>query len=485
MRFLNQGRHELQLESGSAGTLEIRTIPELAFCYYPTKPHIGAFGDYDWPFMEKYVLPHVNVLVSRSDIDPQEFQRWRDEGRRWIYNAPLPGLSGDAPTVDEVVEKWAANPAVTEDSYHGFIVDEFLFSSQAHFDAWTEGLRRIHALPSFADKTFYAWCLDLYHHVPAREFQDTLLSFGDRFVWESYLPEDPTPELAEKRFVREVTQVWSAWKKVIPGIDDQLVMCLGYLSAPPETLNLNPAVDYQVFMDMQFHALANDPAFWNLYGVMEYAASYADEESLRWAHRLFRHYCIDGNTERLTNDPYVLTHIQNPDFTDDLAGWTIEPANDGGVARDTMEGFSWLQGRYPRTKTGDAFCRFTRSPEKPNRIHQQIKGLTPGRVYSVKMISADIGALDQEQQLGINLTVNGAELLTDRSFQFAYPSNYGHLLPPYTADHPAHLNFHRLVFRATAPAAGLNISDWKDGAPSGPAGQRIGFNFIEVQPFRS
>src|SRR5690606_14179324 len=149
MRCLAKGSHTLTVDAASAGTLDIRAIPELAFCYYPTQPNIAAFGPYDWAFMERHVLPHVNVLVSRSDIDPIEFTQWRGEGRRWIYNAFLPGLSGNPPTADAVFDVWKQNPGVTDDGFAGMIVDEFLFNGEKHYEAWTEALRRTHALPSF------------------------------------------------------------------------------------------------------------------------------------------------------------------------------------------------------------------------------------------------------------------------------------------------------------------------------------------------
>ena len=483
MRFLTEGNHEITVD-GPRALLSIRTVPELAFCYYTTTPNITAYGPYDWAFMERHVLPHVNALVARSDIDAVEFQQWRDEGRRWIYNASLPGLSGPAPTADEVYDIWAANPGVTEPEYAGFIADEFLNNSTAHYAAWTEAVRRIHGLPAFDGKTFYAWCGDLHMHPPANDFVQALMGWGDLFVWERYQQEEPTAEAAERAFVREVTRPWLAWRNARPGMNEHMMMCLGYLSAPPESLNLNPQVDYHVFMDMQFHALATDPEFWNLYGVMEYAASYADEESLRWAHRLFRHYCIEGHTDRLTQDPYELTHIQNPDFTEDLSGWTVEAAEDGSIARGAMEGFSWLEGRYPRTAMGDTYGVFTRSAENPNRLEQTITGLDAGRLYSVKMISADIAALDQAQELGLFLTVDRAEVLPEHGFQTVFRSNYAHELPPYNAQNPAHFNLHRLVFRATTPTAELTIGDWRDGRPAGPVGQRIAFNFVETQPFR-
>lgn len=57
-----------------------------------------------------------------------------------------------------------------------------------------------------------------------------------------------------------------------------------------------------------------------------YQSPLCEEEYLRWCAKLLRHYCIEGSTERLTNDPYVLNHIQNADFEQGLDDWTVEPA---------------------------------------------------------------------------------------------------------------------------------------------------------------
>jgi hypothetical protein len=270
------------------------------------------------------------------------------------------------------------------------------------------------------------------------------------------------------------------------GVERNMVICLGYLSAPPETLNLNPGVDYHVFMDMQFQELATHPAFWGLYGIMEYMADYGDEESVRYAQKLFRHYCIEGRTAPLNTDPYLLPHLENPDFTDGLKGWQAEPAEQGAVDVRKMKGFSFLQGRYPETREGDQFCRMKRSAKQPNRITQTIRALEPGRLYSVKLISADFGQLDKSQQLALSIDITDAEILKEYGFQFVYPSCYSHEVKPYTRDHPAYFNFHRMVFRPKNATAGLVIRDWATQTEhSGPVGQEIAFNFVEVQPFHA
>jgi hypothetical protein len=306
---------------------------------------------------------------------------------------------------------------------------------------------------------------------------------GQRFVWETYLCEEPSVEIAQRWIHQRVAERLSEWKKRLPGVEKQTVVCLGYLSAPPESLNTNPGVDYQVFLDMQLHALATEPVFEGLYGLMEYMAAYADEESLQYAHQLIRHYCIEGRTERMNTDPYILPHLANPDFSEGLDRWTTQQAVEGGIITGKMDKFSWLQGRYPKTKDGDQYCCMKRSAKAPNRLTQTVKALEPGRVYSVKLISANIDEMDQNAPTGLAIAIDGADIIPAMQFQFVYPSCYSHEAGPYNRNHPAFFSFHRLVFRATSPEAILTIQDWKNSnIPGGPEGQRTAFNFVEVQP---
>jgi len=485
MQWLHEGEHRLRVESPVAAQLDVRAVPELAYCYYPATPLIAAFGDYDWAFCQRHVLPHVNALVTSGGFAPDEFETWRKEGRFWISNATLPGLGRtEPPTVDEAYGIWSQNPGVTEPGYAGLIVDEFLSDGAAHYGAWTGAVRRLDARPDFANRTFYAWCGTLSDHPQSYAFCRYLMDKRHRFVWERYLHEYPTPEEARRAMYREVQYPFKKWRETMPGIEQLMVVCLGYLCAPPETQNLNPAVDYQVFLDMQFRFLATDPTFFGLYGLMEYSTRYADEESLRYAHKLYRHYCIDGNRTPLTRDPYVLPHLKNPDFAEGLDGWTVEAAEPGAIGIDRMEGFSHLQGRYPKVEEGDQFCLMKRSAEAPNRVRQTIRALEPGRLYSLKLIAADIGQLHEKQSIGLHVDIDGVEKLDKYGFEYVYPSCYSHEVGPYTRENPAYFQFHRLVFRAASETAKLTISDWASPtSPEGPAGQAIAFNFVEVQPF--
>ncbi len=126
------------------------------------------------------------------------------------------------------------------------------------------------------------------------------------------------------------------WCRTMPGAEAHLIACLGTFSQPPESLDINPATNHKVFLDMQLNLLANDPRCLGLYGVMTYLSSYTDEETVRWMGRLFRHYCIEGKSRPYCDDPYVLPHLRNPDFEDGTSGWTVSAAEPGPPAGSTL-----------------------------------------------------------------------------------------------------------------------------------------------------
>ncbi len=130
------------------------------------------------------------------------------------------------------------------------------------------------------------------------------------------------------------------WESCVPGATEHMIVVLGYLSQPPENLSINPGANFKVLMDMEFQHIATNPNFFGLAGIMEYLCSYCDEENVRWQGKLFRHYILEGNTTHLSTDPYVLSHIQNPDFEDGTTGWTIHPAEPGSMQTASYPGYS-------------------------------------------------------------------------------------------------------------------------------------------------
>ena len=215
------------------------------------------------------------------------------------------------------------------------------------------------------------------------------------------------------------------------------------------------------------------------------------EETVRWTAKLYRHYGIEGKTNLLSNEygfRYRLTYLRNPDFDEGTEGWTVAQAEPGSVNTGTMQGFGKLEGRVRGSSRGDNFVRMKRSARKPNRVVQQLKGLEPGRLYSLKMFTADYHTFQSgtvsKQKHAVEIRIDNAEIIPDRAFQAVIQSRWGQEVPPFSRERQPWLNYYWRLFRETGTTADLTISDWASAEePSGPIGQELMFNFIEVQPY--
>lgn len=493
MRRLPAGKHAVTVECTEGGALAglvIRAIPELGYCRVDCGPQIKAYGACDWPFLEEHILPHINLAVSRgAEGERARWEAWRRQGKRWVVETPLVGLGKrDGVSADEVEQGWLANGRLEEPLLDGVIVDEFAAGDDPIWASWHEAVRRIRDNPRCAGKVFYPYCGPLFGAPASRAFAQTIQEAGWAVALERYLPEEPTEAAARAAVQTAVVELLRAWEKAQPGITRHTLIVWGFLiSAPNESTNVNPAVDFRAFMDLQMNTLANDPACFGLYGVTAYLSAYADEEAIRWYGKLLRHYCIEGRTEPLLRT-YALRHITNPDFADGLEGWDARPAEEGTIGTGTADGLSWLQGRYPPTPLGNTYLLLRRSGKGPNVVSQTLQGLTPGALYSAKLITGD----RQEYERGasasaahaVRLEVAGAEVVPEKSFRFPFKSCYSHTFGAFDARNPYWMTLHRVVFRAGSGEARLFITDWgADGTPGGPLGQELMCNFVEVQPY--
>jgi hypothetical protein len=490
MRFIPAGVHRLRLSvrgRARCGRLIVRAVPTLAYCQYRADPHVAPFGPYDISFLRKYVLPQCNTIIAGSDPSYRPvMEQWKQAGGQWIVCVPAPGIGGDGKlTADEVEKAWRGGVGMQDPLADGIIVDEFGPGEQPQYAAYTEALRRIAADPKLKAKLFIPYTYGgMWGPQASGEFIRTVLGRGWPFADERYLPEQRTEFAARASFDAMLRSEALAWEKNLPGSVKHMLVTLGYFSAPNESLDVDPGVDWKVCMDMQFQMVATDPAFFGVYGVQWYLSSYADEEVVRFAAKLFQHYGIEGHTERYLKQPYLLPHIRNADFEDGLNGWQVAAATDGGVTASSMSGFSWLEGRYPQTSQGDTFARMTRSAGKPNVISQKIKALQPGKLYALRMFSANLKDMHTKQQTGVSIDLAGVEPVAAKGFDFVAPSCYAHTLGDFDAQHPAWFTYHFRVFKAKGAEATISISDWrKPNDPGGPAGQETAVNFVEIQPY--
>jgi len=161
------------------------------------------------------------------------------------------------------------------------------------------------------------------------------------------------------------------------------------------------------------------------------------------------------------------------------------------VGGKVFKGHGRAQGRYPPL-TGtdvDSFLWTKRQADRPNKVSQTLRNLTPGRAYSVKLLVGDYGEMTDAEKLraakpqkhAVSVAIEDADVIAEQGISDAYRSRIG--LDEKGEKMPC-FHFVRIVFRPKAEAARLEITDWASATdPGGPIGQELTFSFVEVEPF--
>jgi hypothetical protein len=332
----------------------------------------------------------------------------------------------------------------------------------------------------------------LNQEIIGTNFIRTIRECGYRVALERYLHE-MSSEQGSKDALQTFIEGMADWEAKEPGVKKQMVIAFGLFSMPPGGINKQPNVDYHVWMDQQMNAVANHPVLSGIDGLEWWTSLLADEETVRFVGKLYRHYAIEGNTNMLTKDPLFLTHFQNADFEKGTEGWVLHAAEPGSIAAKSFPRYGRIEGRYmglgrpaDPEHIGDTFLWMKRSAKGPNTFSQTITNLEPGRLYSMKMFSCDYNDLvdpktkKQEQATPFigSVTIEGVEVDARRSFAEIYSSNPEPKIPIW-------ITYHWKVFRAKATTAKLTVSDWRGPRdPIDTFGQEQTFNFLEIQPYR-
>ena len=515
MRLLSAGEHKLRIwfpKKPESTTLDIRdlivrAVPAMVHCGHDSRA-LGGYGVYNFRFLEKDVLPNINTIVGDGSLLYQDLQKaWKDRGGQWYLEQTIPTTARrwkeadptlpfpDLPTpltADSIYDYWTQSLGFTNPYLDGVYGDEFEWKEEIpDFPAYVEALKRIAGERKFKNKKVNGWTYgkEMYTEPAGKELLQAFIASGAKIAWEYYASEKATAAAMRERLYGSLRETIQDWEQNIPGMVKSIVFTIGYLSAPPESLNTNPAADFKVHLDMQFNYLANAPECLGLYGIMLYKARYADEEYVRWAGRLFRHYGIEGKRNMLSDElgfKYIPGHIQNPDFNDGLKDWTVAEAAPGSVQAGTMTGLSSLLCRFLTPEQGDNYMMTKRSADKPNKVSQEIKNLVPGKLYSAKLFVADYQDLTKgesvRKKFAVSLDIDNVDMIPGKRLvqEIASRSRVG----PFKGKKPPWMTHYRLVFRAKDTTAKLTISDWADAtAPGGPIGQKILYNFVEVQPY--
>lgn len=514
MNYVAAGAHQIRVE----GTLEfgnarlvVRAIPELIHCGLGFDSQIKGYGHYDLGFLKSDVLPNVTTMIVPNNLkmDDSFVEDWHAQGKRLIGEI---GLDGQGTTADDHLKFWSGfferSPWLD-----GVIIDEFIVNrpviewapltperlarmdkERKEDEVYGEAFKLMRADNRFKNKELYAYVGGsgkmLNQEIIGTNCIRNLINSGYHIALERYLHE-MSSEQGSKDALQLLVDGISDWEAKMPGVKRQMVIAFGLLSMPPGSLNKLPNVDYHVWMDQQMNVVANNPALADIGGLNWWTSSLADEETVRFVGKLYRHYAIEGKTNMLTSDPLFMTHLQNPDFADGTNGWTLHSAEEGSIDVKSFPRYGRIEGRFMGLGTppdpehiGDTFLRMRRSAKAPNTFSQTIKDLEPGRLYSMKMFSCDYDDLVdpkpkkiEEANTVATVTIDGVDIDSKRSFTEVYSSSPEPKIP-------ICIRYYWKVFRAKGKTAQLTVSDWKDDkAPGGPIGQEQAFNFLEVEPY--
>jgi len=491
MRKLAAGTHFLCLGRQGKPAVRrviVRAVPEIIYASYRYDPRIGKeFGVFDWEFLNRYVLPNVNTINGPIGLSPeliaQHAAEWHRRGGRCVRDTGLPGLgtSGPMPTIEETCR--ALGEALSPPHLDAILADECILSP-GYLErnmVYADAFRRIVDDPRFKGKDIYPYIAG--QSSAAKEFLRRIADLPGPMVVEYYCIERKTEAEAADHIAQHADTYMKMLREIMDEPQRRSIFALFYETLSPCSADIYPQTDFEVFLDMQFQYLATAPAMGGICGVESYTSGYTDEETLRWTSRLFRHYCLEGHTDRFTTDPVILPHLRNPDFANGLEDWEIAPAEEGSVKAFRAVGLGKLMGFWPGTPPGGDDCLWMkRSAKGPNRFSQDIRDLQPGRLYSLKLFTHGVSNPNAKQKHAVSVRIDNVDLLEDKSFQAVFP---GELSWSGKAESEYKwLNCHYRVFRATADRARLTVSDWQsDTEPGGPPGHELVYDFVELQPY--
>ena len=486
-RYLPAGRHVLHIE-GDPEQVIVRAVPELIYS--------SVTGQYGWDYLKKHVLPHCNAILGNANNEAA-IKEWTSEGGRWFGFSAAPGHGTGGNVFLDARSYYSDRLSKAAGFSHplmsGVFVDQISACVPKQKVEIARMLSTIAANPALTGREYRPWFEGgVVGSSADHSFMKVVLDSGWAFSYYIYIPEKEDEARVRDVIRSSFTKNATSCNKELPESMKRCIVQPGYMSDVPtgQNMNVDPGRSYKLHMQMQFETFANDPAFFGMYGTMWYYSPYVNEEYLRWGGALFRHYGIEGESKPLSTDPYILPHLRNPDFADGLTGWTVDAAEKETIRADTRLGYGGLHGRFISGSKGDSILVMKRSKSRPNVFSQDVNALTPGRMYSLKLLTADyrdiVGEISAKKKSAISIRLVGVELSTVEGHRLdeVYPSHYGSRLGKFNKDYTAFFTYHWRVFRAAGKTARLTVSDWAaPGTPGGPIGQELMYNFVEIEPY--
>lgn len=511
-RYLQAGQHRIDVRgtqgepkkgtSGEAakGTISVRLVKTISMAGY--KHIVNPSGDYPrWGYSLAYYhlfnlfsTPNTvevnDAVMSSPRAAPVRFE-FEDRGFKVIMSGGPNGGHKSRNDVGTLVAEVAKNRAfaknvpmaVDENSINAPPLMKYSYSEAA----WILGR---------TNEEIHVWFADGFSTLFNRPVLDTMevsaivnsgAARGQMFTEAYYrAPKDEAGQTALEDWIRLQMETL---RRCVPAAPSRYVYALSGWEFPGCFITaVRPDVDLKAFYARILRMLATDPMFRDIGGV-GMTTPICNEDLFRFSFDLIRHYCLDGATDdygELLGMKLFPNHLQNGDFDRGFDSWKVEPASEGSLVVIDKPGFSAKhETRIRSAETMDAGIRYamvTLNGERPNRLRQTLKGLRPGGLYQVYFVSMDAAdfaepGVSKLSKAVVGCRVTGAEEIRDLDHVVKMCGKTGE-------KGRAGVFVHRLVFRATAETAELELSDWgEDGRPAGEVGSRHAFHFVGCDPF--
>ncbi len=461
---------EYTVRASGVGILKINAVPEI-INYPPCRNSYvneNGNGNYDWDFIKKYVLRALTTH-NGGELPGEALTESRARGLQWITNVGKRNL-------DDLYDRMAKAPGMTQEQYDGITVDELFFSRPEELVKMSKILRRFQD----SERRVNTWIVGKpsLRGVDS-EFMSAAFntSRGRGMLWyEAYGHAQRNEKAAAAHMEELMPAMAREFNRFFPNAMAHTAVILGnFTQIPLISLDYYPEADIKYQLDMQMNILVNDPAFKGVPATGFWGSYYADEEIYRWSFRLLRHYAVEGNRRMLSPEydfRYQPGHLVNCDFQDGLTGWTVE----GQVTVGQKSGYSKNSQRRWYSNQGDTFCVLERG-ENSNRITQTAQKLIPGRWYSLQFVVGDYNDIMAERsnsrQFPLEAQLDGAEIDTAKSFVYADKRK-----TPAGKKEIARINLHRIVFQATGTELKITFSD-----RAAKPGEKLALNFVQLRPY--
>lgn len=486
LRHVAAGRHGLTVAGADGGEMIVNKVPVTSTYTYPLPiPQLACYKEYAGDFLRRRIFPAICIFSGGYNwrtMPKDELADFRFRGKEYYSQA---NRNGSVEPPEKLVKRLGMDALQPDSIVVGRTFDEIDIGSVGDKMEYAKGMRLLAGaeLPMATWSSGYTFT---YNALNA-EYLSACVNEGNGrgiFQFECYPYLQSNEAEGQADLDKMLNDSIRRAKRLVPGVLDNSWIVLGSYTRLDHALNYDDCVesDYKRHVDLYLNRLATDPEFAGLAGVGLYCFHNAEEEDLRWLLDLFRHYLLEGRTDRPSDRlGYVYNpgHLTNGNFAKGLDDWKVKPAEEGSISTRRIKGLPKLFRYRDSCHDGDSACILRRSRQGANALGKELTGLKPGKVYSLRYAVASVKDLEDKdakpepRDFGVKAVLSDVEDLTAVS-PLERINGAKRDLPK--------LNVRFIVFRALKPTARLGFFDTKATDDAG-AGEELALSAVRVKPY--